>query len=178
MSPNTPETHNTSDDLKSSLAKDPGAVLEMLADQHGVSLREVIASLPPTYRALTSGTHAEAIMADVAEWGPITLLVHTPDIILECKGSLPKGKVARGYFNLLGGDAIGGHIRLDRCRDIAFVRRPFMGSSDSCAILFLNQAGDAMFKLFVGRDDNRTLLPDQVNRFCSLRDTLCETSLA
>ncbi|MNW12445.1 ChuX-like family protein [compost metagenome] len=48
-----------------------------------------------------------------------------------------------------------------------------MGSADSASVVFFNGDGDAMFKVFVGRDDARQLLPDQVERFEALKARLC-----
>lgn len=167
----TPE--DTLASLRARLAAEPGGVLETVAEETGVSLHTVTACLPAAFRAFAPGDQAEAVMADIAEWGPVTVLVHSPDLILECKGPLPRGQFGRGYFNLAGGSPIGGHIRLDRCTAVGFVRRPFMGNGESCAVVFFNADGAAMFKIFVGRDDTRRLLPDQVDRFAALQARLC-----
>lgn len=156
--------------LRAHLAQDQGGILEALAAEHGVSLRTVVECLP-TGATMAAGSLAEAALADISGWGPVTVLVHTADIVLECKGPLPAGRMGHGFFNLGGGSPIGGHIRLDHCVALAFVRRPFMGS-DSCSVTFFNAEGGAMFKVFVGRDDKRQLLADQVARFDALRERL------
>ena len=46
----------------------------------------------------------------------------------------------------------------------------------SCSLQFINIDGGAMFKVFVGRDEKRELLADQLARFERLRDA--ETSAA
>ncbi len=48
-----------------------------------------------------------------------------------------------------------------------FLRRPFMGT-DTLSVQFFNADGEAMFKIFVGRDENRRLKADQVERFARL----------
>ncbi|MDR6772221.1 heme utilization cystosolic carrier protein HutX [Azospirillum sp. BE72] len=159
--------------LRARLLAEPGGVLEAVAAETGVSLRTVVDCLPAAMRGFAPGSAAEAAMTDIAGWGPITFLVHSADLVLECKGPLPLGQFGRGFYNLAGGSPIGGHIRLDRCADLAFVRRPFMGSGDSCAVIFFNGDGEAMFKIFVGRDEKRQLLADQVDRFLALRNRLC-----
>ncbi|SDE97103.1 hypothetical protein SAMN05421720_1199 [Rhodospira trueperi] len=110
-------------------------------------------------------------MDDVADWGEVMVIVHTADLILECRGALPVGQEGHGYFNLRGPGPIGGHIRRDRCGAIQFVSRPFMGS-DSHAIMLFNRDGGVMVKIFVGRDETRALRADQVARFVALRDRL------
>lgn len=170
-----PETA-VADDLRRRLAADPGCILEAVAAREGVGLRAVVACLPDAMRGFADGRHAEAALLDIAEWGEVTMLVHTEDLVLECRGAVPRGSFGRGYYNLGGGSPIGGHLKLDRCAAIAFVRRPFMGSGDSCAAIFFNREGGAMFKVFVGRDAERNLRTDQVARFVALRDRLCGAS--
>lgn len=154
--------------LAKRLAANPDGILENLAREHGVSTFDVVRALPEANRTLAAGTRFADIMAAVTDWGPILFIVHTPDIVLECEGPLPPGAFGRGYFNLHGDSPIGGHIRADRCTDIAFVARPFMGRT-SLSIQFFNGGGEAMFKIFVRRDDARELIPDQVAKFTALR---------
>lgn len=144
-------------------------VIEDIAAEHGLTPREVAGCLPDTAGIRVPGAWFREIMYDVADWGSVTFLVHTADLILECYGCVPKGKVAQGYFNLIGDSPIGGHIREHRCADIQFVSRTFM-RTDSHAIYFFNAAGGIMFKIFVGRDERYRLNPDQVVRFRALRD--------
>lgn len=144
-------------------------VLEAIAAEYGLSPRAVAGCLPAETGARISGAHFQAVMDDVATWGDILLIVHTADLILECRGPLPRGQEGHGFFNLSGPGAIGGHIRHRSCTDIQFVSRPFMGRA-SHAILFFNGDGGVMFKLFVGRDEGNGLRADQVARFRALRD--------
>lgn len=159
--------------LRRQLADDPGGILEAIAAREGVGLCTVVACLPEGLRAFADGARAEAALIDISEWGEVTMLVHTDDLVLECRGEVPRGSFGRGYYNLGGGSPIGGHLKLDRCADIAFVRRPFMGSDDSCAVIFFNREGGAMFKIFVGRDAKRNLRVDQVARFTRLKEQMC-----
>jgi putative heme utilization carrier protein HutX len=76
-------------------------------------------------------------MDDIATWGDVTVIVHTDDDIMEFGGPVPKGPVARGYFNLMGRTGFHGHLRHERCTSVAFVERPFMGRI-SCLLIFLN----------------------------------------
>ena len=94
--------------------------------------------------------------------------MHTPDIVLECSGPLPPGTYGRGYHKVHGESPIG-HIRAENCTAIAFVSRPFMGRP-SRSIKFFNGAGEAMFKIFVRRDEKRELIADQVAKFDVLRE--------
>jgi heme iron utilization protein len=162
----------TQEILRTRLASDSSGVLETLASEYAVSLQSVVECLPAKLRSFAAGSEAERVLLEIAGWGPVTVLVHTADLILECKGPLPAGRCAHGYYNIGGGSPVSGHLRLDRCAAIAFIRRPFMGA-DSCSVNFFNAAGEAMFKVFVGRDETRALLADQLIRFTQLREHLC-----
>jgi putative heme utilization carrier protein HutX len=157
--------------LTQRMAENADGVLEDIARTYCVSTLDVVHALPDANRKIVTGDRLEAILDDVASWGPILFIVHTPDLVLECEGTLPPGSYGRGYFNLHGDSPIGGHIRASRCREIAFVSRPFMGR-ESLSIQFFNFDGDAMFKIFVRRDENRALLAEQVARFHALKAAL------
>lgn len=154
--------------LHSALQEKPNGVLEEIAAQYSTSVCEVLDALPAEMRSSVDGGHFEAVMRDVSGWGDVTFLVHTPDVIMEYKGPVPSGNFARGYYNLEGG-ALGGHLRSENCAAIYFVRRPFM-KLDTRALWFINRDGAAMFKIFVGRNDDRSLKSEQVERFEALAD--------
>jgi putative heme utilization carrier protein HutX len=78
----------------------------------------------------------------------------------------------RGYYNVMAKAGFHGHIRHERCTTIAFVERPFMGRA-SAFLAFLNLEGGIMFKVFVGRDENRDLKADQITAFRKLAGALC-----
>jgi putative heme utilization carrier protein HutX len=155
--------------LAERLKANADGILEQIAREYGVSTFDVVRNLPEEHATLVSGSHFADIMDAVTQWGPILLIVHTPDIVLECEGPLPPGSVGRGYFNLHGESPIGGHIRADACVNIAFVARPFMGRP-SRSVQFFNAAGESIFKIFVRRDAERNLLAEQVALFDALRE--------
>lgn len=157
--------------LAEAIAANPAAVLEDVARQHNVPVRAALEALPEGMCTFADGTHFAAVMTDISGWGDVTFLVHTADVIAEFKGPVPEGKFARGYFNLFG-SPFGGHLKADNCEKIAFVRRPFM-KSDTRAIWFLNKDGAPMFKIFVGRNEDRSLKADQVERFEALCTSVC-----
>ncbi|MGE3872842.1 MAG: heme utilization cystosolic carrier protein HutX [Parvibaculaceae bacterium] len=154
--------------VKEALAAKPDGVLEMIAAQCGVPLARVFDELPEGAARRVPGDRFEELWQDLARWGDVLLIVHTKDIVLECKGPLPDGTSAQGYFNIHGDSPIGGHIKADRCTAIYFIDRLFHGRR-SCSVQFVNGEGDAMFKIFVPRDDKRELLADQLARFEALK---------
>jgi putative heme utilization carrier protein HutX len=157
-------------ELKAYMADNPGAVIEDVARERNVTPRAVLEALPEAMVRIGSAEFATA-MQDIAEWGEVTLIVHTDDAILEFTGALPNGEVGRGYFNLMQPKGLHGHLRHERCAAVAFVERPFMGKV-SAFVAFINRDGGVMFKVFVGRDETRALRCDQLQRFHALADRL------
>ena len=158
-------------ELKAHMADNPGAVIEDVARERKVTPRAVLEAMPETMVRIGGGSEFGAAMNDVAQWGEVTLIVHTDDAIFEFTGPIPAGEVSRGYFNLMQPKGLHGHLRHERCAAIAFVERPFMGKS-SAFIAFVNADGGIMFKVFVGRDETRALRGDQLARFRQLADRI------
>ena len=146
------------------LAAKPDGVVEVIARECGVSSRQVLEALPPDHRMLIPAERFEAIWTELTGWGEVLFIVHTADIVLECNGMLPIGTFGHGYFNIHGDSPIGGHIRASNCRAIYLVDRPFHGKR-SCSVQFYNEAGEAMFKVFVRRNKARELIPQQLALF-------------
>ena len=154
--------------LHERMAANADGIIEQIAKEYGTSTLEVIKALPAEHRTLIGGEIFAHICEAIGTWGDILFIVHTPDIVLECEGTLPPGSFARGYYNIHGDSPISGHIRADNCTQIAFVTRPFMGRA-SCSVQFFNASGEAMFKIFVRRDAARELIGEQVAAFNALR---------
>jgi heme iron utilization protein len=161
-------------DLAAHMAQNPGAVIEDVARERKVTPRAVIEALPQAMVRVGRGSDFAAVMQDVTQWGEVTLIVHTDDAIFEFTGEIPAGEIGRGYFNLMRPKGLHGHLRHERCDTIAFVERPFMGKS-SAFIAFINIDGGIMFKVFVGRDEERALRQDQLARFHSLAERIGAT---
>jgi putative heme utilization carrier protein HutX len=153
---------------RAALAAKPDGVIENVARDNGVPPRDVLAMLPAGESVAAPAAAFEAIWTDVTGWGEILFIVNTPDIVLECHGKLVPGTAGHGWFNVHGDSPIGGHIKASNCSEICFVDRKFHGRR-SMSIQFFNAAGEAMFKIFVRRDAQRELLPDQIARFEALR---------
>ncbi|MTH44781.1 heme utilization cystosolic carrier protein HutX [Intestinirhabdus alba] len=159
--------------LQDFLKTGPDGTLEAIAQQYNTTLLEVVKNLPaPT---LVAGDRFDAVWDAVCEWGNVTTLVHTADVILEFSGELPSGFHRHGYFNLRGKKGMTGHIRAENCTHIALVERKFM-AMDTASILFFNAAGGAMFKIFLGRDEHRQLSGDQLEAFRALAASLKEAA--
>jgi len=162
-------------ELSDFIKDNPGALVEQVAKDYGVTPRDVVAALPAAMRRFAPGGAFVDVLTDMADWGDVTLIIHTDDGVMEFTGPIPRGEIGRGYFNLMASSGFHGHLRHDRCAAIAFVERPFMGRLSASA-LFLNSDGGIMFKVFVGRDAKRELKNDQLARFRDLADRLCESA--
>jgi len=161
----TPETHPAGiDALRRELAEKPDCILEAAAASHGVALLDAIRCLPEEMWTPAAGSHFVAALEDIATWGDVIAIIHTKDAIFEVEGPMPKGSLGHGFYNLKGGQALSGHLRPERCAQIVFLSRPFMGTPTR-SVQFFNADGEAIFKIFVGRDANRQLKADQIERF-------------
>jgi putative heme utilization carrier protein HutX len=160
--------------IRAALNEQPDGVLDDVARRHGAPLRVVLDLLPEGAARSGIGARFAEIWADLVDWGRVTFIVHTEDGVFETKAPLPPGSEARGYFNIHGESPLGGHLRIERCAAIYFVDRPFFGRR-SCSLQFINIDGGAMFKVFVGRDEERELLAGQLARFERLRNAETQT---
>jgi putative heme utilization carrier protein HutX len=161
--------------VRQALAEKPDGVLEAMCAQHDLPLQAVIECLPGKIWKRISGDHFVDVMQDISGWGDIVAIVHTKDVIFEFNGRLPGGALGHGFYNLKGGTSLSGHLRHENCRAIVFLRRRFMGM-DTLSVQFLNAEGEAMFKIYVGRDEDRRLKADQVERFAQLERRFASTS--
>jgi putative heme utilization carrier protein HutX len=155
------------DRVRQELAAKPDGVLEALASTHDLPLQRVVECLPAEKWKRIAGEYFVDVMQDISSWGDITFIVHTKDVIVEFEGPLPGGALGPGFYNLKGGKGLSGHLRAINCHAIVFLHRPFMGL-ETLSIQFFNADGEAMFKIFVGRDENRQLKADQIERFAAL----------
>ena len=144
--------------IRAALKEQPDGVLDDVARHHGVSLRVVLDLLPGPAARSAPGARFADIWSDLVDWGPVTFTVHAEDGVFETKAPLPPGSEARGYFNIHGDSALGGHLRIARRAEIYFLDRPFFGRR-SCSLQFIDLDGGAMFKVFVGRDEKRDCSP-------------------
>ncbi|MGP4691575.1 heme utilization cystosolic carrier protein HutX [Agrobacterium cavarae] len=155
---------------QAALSEKPDGVVEAIAGKAEVTPAEILAILPPGAAVQAPAESFNAIWDELRSWGEILMIVQTPDIVFEVAGTLPEGSEGHGWFNIHGDSPIGGHIKKEACASIAFVDRTFHGRR-SLSVWFMNAAGSAMFKIFVRRDAEKELLPHQVARFETLRDS-------
>jgi putative heme utilization carrier protein HutX len=164
----TAETLDVEAAIRAAFDRHPDGTLEEIVWELGVPLERALHTLPAGMAAAVSGDRFRDIWAELADWGPVTFVVFNRDGVFEISASLPAGFDGHGYFNIHGDSPLGGHLRPDRCGSIWFVDRLFHGKR-TVSLWFLNRDGEAMFKVFVGRDAGGRLREDQVARFLALR---------
>ncbi|MBN9063129.1 MAG: heme utilization protein HuvX [Rhizobiales bacterium 65-9] len=162
---------------RAALAAKPDGVVDAIARAHGVPTQAVLDMLPGDQRVKIDGARFEDVWQTMTRWGEILFIVNTPDIVLECHGALVKGSSAQGYYNVHGDSPIGGHIKAANCSAIYVVDRPFHGRR-SCSVQFFNGAGEAMFKVFVRRNKERELIPEQLALFEALKSEILNSAAA
>ena len=154
--------------LKEKLASNPGVILEVVAERWKVSMAQAVESLPETMWKRIDGNHFVDVLEEIAKMGPVTVVVHTPDAIFEIPGNFPQGAEAHGFYNLSGKDGgLHGHLKPKQCGSIYFVERPFMNRS-TASIQFMNQEGNGIFKVFLGRNEQGEIRADQLALFHQL----------
>ncbi|WP_100752673.1 heme utilization cystosolic carrier protein HutX [Vibrio salilacus] len=147
------------------LEQDPTLLPAAMAQQLSVSEFDVVAALPTEMTAIVDGDQAQAILESLVGFGPVTTIVHSFGSIFEVKAPFPKGKLARGYYNLIGSEGeLHGHLKLDNIQHIALVSKPFMGR-ESHYFGFFCPAGNNVFKVYLGRNNKRELIAEQVATF-------------
>ncbi len=157
--------------LRQRLAFNSDGSLETIAAECQCTLYDVVTCLPSECWQRFDGRAFIPVMADLAHWGEMTVIVHTSDVIVEVSSTIPEGKMGRGFFNPAGAHPLGGHLRADHCRDVIFLTRPF-NNRQTASIVFLNHEGESMFKVFVGRDADGELRQDQLERMRKLAERL------
>lgn len=149
------------------LAENPNIITLEIAARLSVPEGNVLANLPDEFVKLFPAERAEEVFRIISQWGIFTTIIEKEGSIFEIKDRFPSGITARGYYNLnMRGDegALHGHIKMDNLSQIAFVSIPFRGK-ESYNIAFIANNGETIFKVYLGRDEQRNLFPDQVEKF-------------
>lgn len=120
-----------------------------------------------TELAIPSGD-AQLLLETLSGWGTLTTIILHAGSVFEFKGEFPKGDIAQGYYNLNSeGKGFEGHIKLDSIDNIQLQKKQHRGR-DSYVIVFNNDK-ETIFKVFLGRDQDGNIYPQQLERFQSLQ---------
>lgn len=149
------------------LTDNPNMITLEIAAQLERPEGDVLINLPEEFVKVFAADRAEQILAEISHWGTFTTIIEKEGSIFEIKDRFPSGFVGRGYYNLNMKDeegALHGHLKLDTIAHIAFVSIPFRGK-ESYNIAFIAHNGQTIFKVYLGRDEQRQLFPHQVEKF-------------
>lgn len=156
--------------LAEALAATPHAALEDIARSAGTTPLAVLEALPEGEVTHLPGQHMVEVLDDIARWGEVTFIVNTGPVILEAKAPMQGGSAAQGMYNLKG-KPIGGHLNIAACARVAFVRRKLF-SMETRSVQFYGHDGACLFKIYLGRDASRALIPEQIAAFDALEARL------
>lgn len=114
----------------------------------------------------------DEIIQDISTWGKILMIKITPSFVIEIKDNMPIGTYGHGYYNFDSkNSSISGHLKVDDIDKIIFETKNHRGIV-SYSIVFYNQEGEHIFKIFVARDKNKELCKEQLEKFMALKNRI------
>ncbi len=112
------------------------------------------------------------LLRALPHWGNTVTIVFSGGCVFEFKGPFPEGEIAEGFYNLDGPvPGFHGHLRLEALQRVRFQDKPHRGR-DSYAFVFEDDNGSTVFKVFLGRNSDGAILPEQLEEFQRIRSTL------
>ena len=152
------------------LAAEPKLRVADMAKRLSVAEWQLVTRLPEHLVFTLSGRHGQTILERIAEWGRVTTIMEVAGSIFEVKASLPKGRVGHGYYNLFGEPGqLHGHLKLEAVANISLQSKPHRGS-EAYAVVFYAVDGSCIFKVYLGRDADGVLFPEQIIQFNALKE--------
>ena len=151
------------------LERDPGILPAEIARRLDESELNVIRNLPDGMATELPGNRFESVLQDIKEWGAVTTIVEVAGSIFEIKYPFPDGSNKYGYYNLMSKNSpFQGHLKSENINTIALVSKLFHGVMTH-SITFLDSTGKAVFKIYLGRNVDRSFIDGQVQRFEALK---------
>ncbi|PPQ37247.1 hypothetical protein SAMN06265338_11432 [Rhodoblastus acidophilus] len=142
--------------------------LEEIARRHDLTLRDVLALLPSSQACKASGRYFAQIWDELAGWGRVVFATSDAHGGFEMTTQLQPGRAGRSLFNLFALAPAADALSRDLCATVWLVDRSLSGRR-SCAVIFLNQTGDALFKILVRRDVAGEPDASQLAKFAAMR---------
>jgi len=148
--------------------------IENLAREGSASAREIVESLPGAVLKFAQAEAFSAVMSDIATWGPVCILLTSRDGVFEFNGVLPPVEHVHGYYYWVGEGPIRGRLHDDRCSDIAFIEREFLGRLAASVVVF-NVDGNIMLKIVPMRDADSAVQATQLKAMRALARRVCRS---
>lgn len=156
--------------VRQKVAENPSVMLMSLAKELGRSEVEAVAALPEEMRVRASKNDFEAIWTTMTNWESCTFITISCGGVVEVEGKLPQGNVMHGMFNLTDKQCpLGGHLFVNRLEHIWFVSKPFF-NKESHSVQFFDAAGDQMFAVYLGRNEQREIIPSVKEAYTRMRN--------
>lgn len=169
MSDRKPTCAATMANLRAAVHEKPNRMLSDLATEFGISEEEAVFMLPEEMRVAAPAGDFEEIWRQACAWEKATFISMSAGAVVEYCGALPAGSFGHGMFNLhQAGIALGGHLFVSRLGSIWFLSKPHFGK-ESHSIQFYTTEGVPMFALYVGRGEDRELLPPVLEQYRAMR---------
>ncbi|MGE4469046.1 MAG: heme utilization cystosolic carrier protein HutX [Desulfovibrio sp.] len=155
--------------VQEKVRENPSVHARALADELGMSEADVVACFPETMRVEVPAKEFESLWKEMTTWEKVTFISCNEGAVVEVSGRLPKGRFGHGFFNLMErGNPLKGHLFVDRLGSIWLVSKPFF-NMESYSVQFFDTQGQAMFSVYLGRDEKRRILGSVLERFLVLR---------
>ncbi|MDR1194926.1 MAG: heme utilization cystosolic carrier protein HutX [Endomicrobium sp.] len=132
--------------------------------EYNVSELEVIKVLDADKQArLLEKEYVKKLIEELPTLGELLFLVEHGGSIFEIKSVFPQSQESHGYCNL-GRAPFSGHLNLEKITNIGVISETMYGRR-SCNWVFLGENGETVFKVYIGRDQNKELLKNQLDVF-------------
>lgn len=156
--------------IASILLEDEGTLPSVIALQLNESELSIIRHLPEGMATELPAEKFEAVLQQVKTWGAVTTIIEVAGCIFEIKNSFPNGSNKFGYYNLMSEDnPFQGHLKAENIKAIALVSKLFHGVMTH-SITFLDAKGSGVFKIYLGRNSDRSFIEGQEQSFEALKD--------
>jgi len=142
-----------------------------IAKQLDKSEYEILQNIDQDIAKAIDAKNFDAIIEDIATWGKILMIKITPSFVIEIKDTMPTGTYGHGYYNFDSTEStISGHLKVSDIDKIIFVSKKHRGMI-SHSVVFYDQNGEHIFKVFLTRDENREILSEQLDKFIALKNS-------
>lgn len=158
-------THN---EIRQLMLEQPRLRSIEIALELNCSELQVIQALPEQEVNMLPAAQTQSLLTDIADWGKVTCIIEVSGFVFEVKAPFPKGKNAYGYYNLShDSEGLHGHLKLDNVSAIALLTRKVRGKLSYYA-QFFDHSGNSVFKIYLGRNKDGDVIPEQIERFNAL----------
>ncbi len=158
--------------IEAILQQDAGTLPSVMATQLKVSELAIIRHLPKGMVTELPASQFETVLQHIKQWGKVTTIIEVAGCIFEIKCPFPEGSNKFGYYNLMSeGNPFQGHLKAENINAIALVSKLFHGTMTH-SICFLDSQGQGIFKIYLGRNADRSFITGQEQQFELLKQLI------